>query len=161
SVDGTLMSMINSVRAMAKTPSLNASSRALACASAMTRLYVELFGLFRPLHDELEPRARILSHQFIDDAIGHDLIRNLHLQEPPRARIERRLPQDLRHHLAETLEARDLRLGPSVRALQNRILVRVVERPMRLFANVDAVERRLREIHLAVADELRHMAVDE
>ena len=40
-------------------------------------------------------------------------------------------------------------------------LVRVVERPERLLADVDAVERRLREVDLAVGDQLRQVAVDE
>ena len=74
-----------------------------------------------------------------------DLIDDLHAQQPPRPRIERRLPQHLRHHLAEALEARDLDLALAVRALEDVVLVLVVERPVRLLADVDAVERRLRE----------------
>ena len=40
-------------------------------------LHVQLFRLLRALHDELEPRGRILPHQLVDDAIGDDLIRDL------------------------------------------------------------------------------------
>ena len=43
--------------------------------------------------------------------------------------------------------------------LQNRVLVRIVQRPERLLADVDAVERRLREKHVAVGDELRQMPI--
>ena len=39
--------------------------------------------------------------------------------------------------------------------------MRIVERPVRLLADVDAVERRLREEHPAVGDELRQVAIEE
>ncbi|MGC4082644.1 MAG: hypothetical protein QM736_11165 [Vicinamibacterales bacterium] len=41
------------------------------------------------------------------------------------------------------------------------VLLRVVERPVGLLADVDAVERRLREIDLARGHELRQVAIDE
>ena len=77
---------------------------------------VELLGFFRALHDEAEARRRVLAHQLVDHAIGDDLIGDVDAQQPPRARVERRFPQHLRHHLAEPLEARDLRRAAAVLA---------------------------------------------
>ena len=117
-------------------------------------LDVQLLGFLGALHDEAEARRRILAHQLVDHAIGHDLIGDSDPQQAARARVERRLPQHLRHHLAETLEARDLRRRPAAVLavlLQDRVALRVVERPERLLADVDAIERRLREEDLAVA----------
>ena len=45
--------------------------------------------------------------------------------------------------------------------LQEPVAVGIVKRPERLLADVDAIERRLREEHAAGGDELRQMAVDE
>jgi hypothetical protein len=45
--------------------------------------------------------------------------------------------------------------------LQQPIAMRIIERPVRLLADVDAIERRLREEDLAVRDQLRQMTVDE
>ena len=55
-----------------------------------------------------------------------------HAQQPARLRVERRLPQHLRHHLAEALEARDLRACALPSAASPRIASRlcVVERPV-------------------------------
>src|SRR5262245_66483485 len=89
-------------------------------------LDVQLLRLFGPLHDELEPRGRILAHELVDHAIGDDLIGDLHAQQTPRPRIERRLPQHLRHHLPEAFEARDLRLRTAADALEDVLLVLLV-----------------------------------
>src|SRR4051794_7407085 len=82
-------------------------------------LDIQFLGLVGALHDEAEPRGRVLAHQLVDDAIGHEhvLFRHVDAQQPPRTRVQRRLPQHLRHHLAEPLEARDLRRAARVLAL--------------------------------------------
>ena len=130
--------------------------------SPRNNLEIEFLRLFGAIHDEAEPRRCVLAHQLVDDAIGDDLIGDLDAQQPSRPRVERRLPQHLRHHLAETLEPRDLRVAASVGVLlQQPIAVRIVERPVRLLADVDAIERRLREEDLAARDELRQVAVEE
>src|SRR6185503_16389049 len=125
------------------------------------RLNVELLGFLGALHDELEARARILTHELVDDAVRQDLIRNLYAQQAPRPRIERRLPQHLRHHLAETLEPRNFDFPAAAGLLENVVLVLVVERPVRVLRDVDAIERWLGQVQLALANELRHVAVDE
>src|SRR4051812_27060409 len=130
-------------------------------------LDVKFLGLVRTFHDEAEPRRRVLAHQLVDHAIGHQrvLVGDVHALQPSRARVQRRLPEHLRHHLAEALEARDLRRAAPVLALglllQDRFLVRIVERPERVLADVDAIERRLCEEDLAALDQLRQVPVDE
>jgi hypothetical protein len=52
--------------------------------------YVEFVGLFRPFHDEPEPRGGIPAHQLVDDPVGRDLTGDLDSQQPPCAGIERR-----------------------------------------------------------------------
>ena len=45
--------------------------------------------------------------------------------------------------------------------LQQPIALRIVQRPERLLADVDAIERRLREEDLAVGNQLRQVAIEE
>ena len=67
-----------------------------------------------------------------------------------------------RHHLAEALEAADLDLGVGAEfLLEDFVLVLVVARIERLAAMGEPVERRHREIEMAVLDQLRHLAVEE
>src|SRR6476660_725288 len=85
-----------------------------ASAAMRTTLNVKLLRIFRSLHDETEPCRCILSHEFVDDAIRDDLIRDLHAQEASCSRVERRLPQHFGHHFAEALEAGDFRVRAPV-----------------------------------------------
>ncbi len=67
-----------------------------------------------------------------------------------------------RHHFAEAFEAADLDLGVGVEfLLDDFVLVRVVARIERLAAVRDAVERRHREIEVALVDQLWHLPVEE
>ena len=90
------------------------------------------------------------SHQLVDDPVGDDLIGNFHTQKSTRLRVQRGLPEHLGHHFAQTLEPGDLGRVPSVarfglvRPLEDRPAIGFVECPVGLFADVDAVERRLR-----------------
>ena len=77
-------------------------------ASARTCHTSSSSGLLGALHDEAKPRRRILAHQLVDDAIGHELILHVDAQQTARPRVERRFPQHLRHHLAQAFEPRDL-----------------------------------------------------
>src|SRR6185436_9027329 len=81
-------------------------------------------------------------------------------EEAPRPRIEGRLPQHLWHHLAKALEARDLRMG-AAGFPDDLFLLLFVERPVGFLADVDAVERRLREVDASGGDQLRQVTVDE
>src|SRR4030095_11524631 len=75
---------------------------------------VQFLSFFRALHDEPESRRRVLAHQLVDHPVGDDLIGDLDAEQPAGARVERGLPQDLGHHLAKALEARDLRAAAAV-----------------------------------------------
>src|SRR5439155_26789768 len=107
---------------------------------------------------------RTLPPQPVDDAIAHELIRDVHAQQPARSRTERSFPEHFRHHLAETLEPGDFgRCAIAVLAvlLQYGVFVRIVEGPERFFPNIDAVERWLREKYLPACQELRKVAIDK
>src|SRR5580765_9054427 len=125
-----------------------ATTRTQRVRAALTErpLDVELLRIFGSLHDETEPGRGIFPHELVDHAVGDDLIGDVDAQQPARSRIEGRLPQHLRHHLAKSLESRDLGVGSAVAVLlQQTITVRVIERPECLLSDVDAIERRLRQ----------------
>src|SRR5207245_2805183 len=76
--------------------------------------------------------------------------------------VERRLLERRGVHLAEALEALHLqRAAAAVPRGQQALLLRIVARPEDLLAGVDAVEGRLRDVDVALADELREVAVEE
>src|SRR5262245_35272071 len=127
-----------------------------------SRLNVKLLRIFRSLHDETEPCRRILPHQLVDDAIRDDLIGDLYPKQASRSRVECGLPEHLGHHFAQALESRDLGVRATVAVqLQQPVTMRIVEGPERLLADVNPVERRLREKHLAAGNQLRQVAIDE
>jgi hypothetical protein len=135
-------------------PSRNSPTSCSACISFRDKgLTPRFLGFFGALHDEAEARRRILSHQFVDHAIGHNLVGDFNAEQAPGSGIQRRLPQDLRHHFAQALESGDLGLAAiavSHLLFHDAVALRVVERPERLLADIDAVERWLRQKHLAV-----------
>ena len=49
----------------------------------------------------------------------------------------------------------------SVEAPQDAVAVRVIQRPMKLFAGMDPIERRQSEVHMAVFDQRGHVSVEE
>src|SRR6202521_5875023 len=125
-----------------------ASSRSCRNRPRTGGLYVELFDFARPLHDEAEARAHVLAEQVVDGLLGDQrcLLRNGHAQRHATAWIERRGFQLVRGHLAQALEAHDVGLGVALSMLlEDAIAVGVVERPPDVFADLDLVERRLRE----------------
>src|SRR4051794_30507212 len=71
-------------------------------------LDVDVYRVLGVLHDELEALCRVLAHQLIDDLVRLQRVGDLDAQEAPRLGRQGRLPEDLRHHLAEALEARDV-----------------------------------------------------
>ena len=64
-------------------------------------------------------------------------------------------------HFAEALEPRDLGLRVRPQAGEDLFLVGVVLGPVRLLADVDAVQRRLGDVDVPLADQLRHVAEEE
>ena len=90
------------------------------------------------------------------------MLRNGDLERDPAPRIEGGGLQLLRRHLAEALEPHDVRLRVALRVLlQDARPIDVVERPERVLADLDLVERRLRQEDAAVADQVAHVAVEE
>src|SRR5262245_32759602 len=144
-----MMSCSSRTFASVRTPVAGArcASKGTDTATATTsRLHVKLLRIFRSLHDETEPGRCIFPHQLVDNAIGHDLIRNFHPLQPSRSRVQRGLPQHLGHHFAEALESRDLGVRAAVAVqLQQPVTMRIVERPERLLTDVASIERRLRK----------------
>src|SRR2546430_17690825 len=81
--------------------------------------------------------------------------------DPP-ARIESGGFQLFRRHLAEALEPHDVRLRVALRVLlEDARPIGVVERPERVLADLDLVERRLRQEDAAAPDQGAHVAVEE
>jgi hypothetical protein len=94
--------------------------------------------------------------------ISHNLIDDIDAQQASGLRIQGRLPKHLRHHLTQALEARDLWFAaPVPLLLQNAVALPIVQSPERFLADVDAIQRRLRQIHLSLFDQLRDVPIDE
>ena len=116
----------------------------------------------RSFHDESKPRGCVFSHQLVDDAIGDDLIGDLYSKKASCSRVERRFPQHLGHHFTEALEPGDLSVRAAIAVqLQQPVTMRVVERPERFLADVDPIQGRLGEEHLAARNQLWQVAIDE
>ena len=114
-----------------------------------------------PFRDEPVAGARVLAHQVGEGPLGLEDVGNDHLQRAAPARVERRRLQLLGHHLAEALEAHDLRLHVLRELREDRVALRVVERPVRLLPRVDPVERRLGEVDVPLGHELREVPPEE
>src|SRR5579871_912924 len=128
---------------------------------------VEVADFLRVLLDKLAPGLDLVAHerpeQQIDIAVAVRAVRaELDLQQRPRLRVHRGLPQLLRVHLGEPLVPLDLerdvllaQVGGDLVPLEVRVGV------VRLFAGLDEVQRRLGDEHLAVFDQRRHVAIQE
>src|SRR5438874_9350202 len=123
-------------------------------------LHVHLFHLRRALHDELEARRDLAAHEGLDGLLGPGGVADRDSQQRAARGVERRLLERRGVHLAEALEALHLqRAAAPVPRGQQALLLRIVARPQDLLAGVAAVERRPRDVAVAVADELREAAV--
>src|SRR6185369_16184617 len=100
----------------------------------------------------------VLAHQGLDRLVGLALIRDLHAQQRTRLRVERRHLERPGVHLAEALEALDLDLvALAVQRRENLLTLGVVARPARLLADAEPIERRLRDVDVALSDEIREL----
>ena len=131
-----------------------------ACLNVERRLVGE-FGAFL---DEFETRFGLGAHQPLDGLFG--VLAVVGDQRDPKQRALLRVHGGFlelrRHHLAEPLEAADLDLGVGVKfLLQDFVAVLVVAGIKNLAAVREPIERRHREIEMAVVDELRHLPVEE
>ncbi len=130
------------------------------CSAAVSD--VELFDVAGALHDEAEARRDVFAHQIVDRPIGLELVVDRHLQRDPLLRIERRVLQVVCGHLSQTFEAHHVRLRVAFHVLsQDLLFVRVIERPVRLFADVDSVQRRLRQKDVPRLNQWPQVPVEE
>ena len=109
--------------------------------------------------DELLARRNRAAHQHVEGLIGADAVFDLDLHQRPPGRVHRRVPELVRVHLAETLVA--LNLGPLAELLDRRLALLFGVRPDLFLAALHPVERRLRDVEVAVVDELLEMPVEE
>ena len=113
-------------------------------------VHIQLLRLLRALHDEAKPRRRVLAHQLVDHAIG----RRADPDTSTRSSRRVRGLSVVSHSTFGIISPRPLnrvisgRRAPGL-LLHDLLLLRVVQRPVRFLADVDAIERRLREIDLA------------
>src|SRR5215218_7640314 len=122
---------------------------------------IQVFHLSGVLFDEGFARLDLVAHQRGEQLISHRRRLDGDLQHRPVLRVHRRLPQLLRVHLREALEAgdTDVSIGPDTiqRLSQLRVVFGIV-----LAAIVrDLVERRKSDIDVAGLDQLRHVAIQK
>ncbi|EAU62171.1 conserved hypothetical protein, partial [Stigmatella aurantiaca DW4/3-1] len=123
---------------------------------------IEILDLACPLHDELETRADVLAEQVIDDAVGLQGVVDRHLEAHALVGIQRRGLQLVGRHLAQPLEAHDVGLGVALGLLpDDAVPVRLVERPVRLLADLHLIKGRLGDVHGAALDERAQVPVEE
>src|SRR5438093_6594767 len=128
--------------------------RSTADGPADLALHVHLFHLRRAVHDELEARRDLAAHEGLDRLLGPGGVADRDLEERAARGVERRLLERRGVHLAEALEALHLeRAAAAVPRGEEPLLLGVVARPEDLLAGVDAVERRLRDVDVALADQ--------
>src|SRR6476661_1419439 len=118
-------------------------------------LYLAGLGL-----DELLARRDLLAHEHREDLVRARGVVSIDAEKRPRLRVHRRLPELVGIHLAETLEALD-REVLDVELLDDPIALLFGLRVARLLAGADPVQRRLRDVEVAVLDHLGHVPVEE
>ena len=108
-------------------------------------------------------RGGVLAHQVGDRVLRFQpvAVGDRDLEQAALVGVERGLLERGRHHLAEPFKALDLRLAALADLLQDLRPVGLIQRPIRFFAHVDAEERRLRDVDIALVDERAHVAVKE
>ena len=97
----------------------------------------------------------------LEGAVGVDLTFDVHLQQRSRFDVEGRFFQLLSRHFAEAFEPRDLVLSIGCQAAGDFFFVSIVLSVVDLRADRDAVQRRLGEEDLALADEVDHVAEEK
>src|SRR5262249_9045464 len=120
---------------------------------------VDLVDLRGALHDELEARSDIAAHECLDGALGGGGVTDGGAEQRAAGRVQRRLLERPRIHLAEPLEAGHLD-AIAVPAGEQAVLLGVVARPEDLLPHLDPVERWLRDVDEALPDELGEMPVE-
>ena len=100
-----------------------------------------------------------VAHEQAHDAVRARGVVDVDALQPPPARVHRRAPELVRHHLAQALEALDRRRGGARGQLRRELgLGPAVRRPR---AAADLVQGRARDEDVATAHELAPVAVEE
>src|SRR5215469_6883492 len=135
--------------------------RASSCSSwlrAPTCSDVECGGL-GVRRDELLARLDVAAHQLLEDVVDRGRVLDVDTEQGPPRRIHGGLPQLVRVHLAETLEAAHLDLP--AHPLHLAVALGVAVDPARVLSPGQLVQRRLGHEHVAVLDQRREVSVEE
>src|SRR6476620_6496233 len=125
----------------------------------MLLLDVQIHDFLGMRLDELLTRRNRTSHQHIEGFIDAHAVLDLDLHERPPGRVHGRVPELIRVHLTETLVALNLR--PLAQLLDCRLALLFGVRPDLFLATLHPVERWLRDVEVAVVNELLEMPVEE
>src|SRR5215210_4361682 len=106
-------------------------------------------------------RLDLVAHERREELVGDRRGLDRYLQERPVLRVHRGIPELVRVHLPEALEAADAGVAVGVQARQGLLQLAVVVDVVVLALVRDLVERRLRDVHVAGLDQLRHVPEQE
>src|SRR5215203_1128508 len=123
------------------------------------RLRIQVLHLAGVLLDKSLARLDLVAHERREQLVGDRRGLDRDLQERPVLRVHRSIPELVRVHLPEALEAADARVavGVGVQARQGLLQLPVVVDVVVLALVRDLVERRLRDVDVAGLDQLRHV----
>src|SRR5262249_1410044 len=93
-------------------------------------------------------------------SLGFRGVLDFDAQQGTTGRVERRLLQSRRQHFAEPFEAVDSETL-AIDASQQAIALAIVERPVDVLADLDLIKRWLRDVHVAEANQLGQLAIEE
>src|SRR5918998_918518 len=124
-------------------------------------LRIQVLHLAGVVLDKALARLDLVAHERREDLVRHSRRLDGHLEQRPVLRVHRRLPELDGVHLPETLEAPDVRVAVGVEAPQRLAQLRLGVHVVVLALVRDLVQRRLREVHVAALEELRHVPVQE
>src|SRR5215204_1101353 len=125
------------------------------------RLRIQVLHLAGVLLDKSLARLDLVAHERREQLVGDRCGLDRDLQERPVLRVHRGIPELVRVHLPEALEAADAGVAVGVQARQGLLQLPVVVDVVVLALVRDLVERRLRDVDVAGLDQLRHVPEQE
>src|SRR5579875_113457 len=159
--------------------------------ASIASLFLEIFDLFRHLYDnmrvghaiykqlqlhiqigapgvafdEATARAYFVAHQHVEDFVSLQGFFDRYLQDSALGRVHRGFPERFGVHFTQTFVATNLWFLAvmllSIFLDQRVALLFCVDEACLLVAHLNVVERRLRNIEMALLDQQRHMAEEE
>src|ERR1700726_4284014 len=125
----------------------------------MSNLYVEVADALGVRLNVLFARLHVRPHQLFEGVVGRSRVFHVYLQQHPRGRVHRRLPQLLGIHLTETLHPR--RLGVFAQLTERLVALAFGVAPDDLLALEHFEQWRLRHVQIALLDDRGKVAVKE